>query len=113
VHNREQARYQVWFPVQLQQSGQRANVVMAHNSSTAGMLVAINSAIDVGATVQLSFRLPPSPVEHRMTGRVLRIEPNVEDPEGLWPQRIAIAFDAIEPQLAPYLQATATRLGQT
>lgn len=116
VQNREQARYQVWFPVQLE-SGKHAHaiqIVMAHNSSVGGMLVAVNhNAIDVGEAVVLSFQLPTSPVEHRLHGHVLRIEPNDCDPEGPWPQRIAIAFDQPYPQLAPYLQAAATRQGQT
>jgi F0F1-type ATP synthase alpha subunit len=116
VQNRGQARYQLWFPVQLVAGGQEhegGHVAMVHNSSTSGMLLAVNSAreaIDVGATVELSFQLPESSVHHRLTGRVTRIEPNSCDPEGAWPARIAVAFDEVSPQLAPYLEAAATQL---
>jgi len=109
VQNRGQARYQLWFPVQVV-AGERGHVAMVHNSSTSGMLLAINSSIDIGETVELSFQLPSSPVEHRLTGRVTRIEPNSCDPEGAWPERIAVAFDEVSPQLAPYLEAAATQL---
>ena len=116
MQNRGQARYQFWFPVQLVVRGrgdERGHVAMVHNSSASGMLLAVNSALDaiiIGETVELSFQLPESPVQHRLTGRVARIEPNSCDPEGAWPERIAVAFDEVSPQLAPYLEAAATQL---
>lgn len=83
---------------------------MTHNTSASGMLVAVASQLTVGEPVVLHFRLPPNGVEHRLTGRVLRIEPNAQDPEGTWPFRAAIAFDEVAEQLQPLLEEAAARL---
>ena len=75
------------------------------------MLAAVSSALRIGAHVELRFTLPNSSQEHRLAGRVLRLEENSEDPEGVWPQRVAIAFDAVSPELEPYLDEAAARFG--
>jgi ABC-type histidine transport system ATPase subunit len=107
---RERERFRVWFPVQIL-AGKQARIAMAHNSSGAGMLAAVSSAIAVGDPVVLRFQLPNSEREHELSGRVLRLEENTEDPQGAWPQRVAIAFDAVSPELEPYLNDAAQRFG--
>lgn len=107
---RERERFRVWFPVQIV-AGQHARIAMAHNSSGSGMLAAVSSALKVGEHVVLRFQLPNSAQPHELSGRVLRLEPNAEDPQGAWPQRVAIAFDAVSPELEPYLNDAAQRFG--
>ena len=84
---------------------------MAHNSSGGGMLAAVSSALNVGEHVVLRFQLPNSETEHELSGRVLRLEENSEDPQGAWPKRVAIAFDAVTPELEPFLNDAAHRFG--
>jgi PilZ domain len=109
VQRRSHVRFQIWFPVQLDGIAQ-AKIAMTHNTSASGMLVAVASQLTVGEPVELHFRMPPSGAEHRLTGRVLRIEPNKEDPQGAWPFRAAIAFDEVAEQLQPLLEEAAARL---
>jgi hypothetical protein len=109
VQRRGHLRYQIWFPVQLDGNAQ-PKIAMTHNTSASGMLVAIASQLAVGEPVVLHFRLPPNGAEYRLNGRVLRIEPNAEDPQGSWPFRAAIEFDEVAEQLQPLLEEAAARL---
>lgn len=109
MQRRGHVRFQIWFPVQLD-GGAQPKIAMTHNTSASGMLVAVASQLTVGEPVVLVFRLPPNGVEHRLTGRVLRIEPNAQYPEGTWPFRAAIAFDEVAEQLQPLLEEAAARL---
>lgn len=110
VQRRDHVRYQIWFPVQLGSDSQ-TKIAMTHNTSAGGMLVALASQLSVGELVVVTFRLPPGEIEHRLTGRVMRLEPNLRDPEGAWPYRAAIAFDEVSPQLQPCLEEAAARFG--
>jgi hypothetical protein len=109
VQRRGHVRYQIWFPVQLDGVSQ-PKIAMTHNTSASGMLVAIASQLAVGEPVVLQFHLPPDGTEHRLSGRVMRIEPNAQDPEGTWPFRAAIVFDEVAEQLQPLLEEAAARL---
>lgn len=100
----------MWFPVQIL-AGDEARIAMAHNSSGAGMLAVVSSALSVGEHVVLRFQVPNSHTEHELKGRVLRLEDNSEDPQGAWPKRVAIAFDAVSPELEPFLNEAAHRFG--
>lgn len=81
-----------------------------HNISAGGMLIAVSMQLDEGAEVSLSFRVPPDDVEHTLVGKVVRIEDNAADPEGMWPYRVAVAFDNVEPSLVPALEKAARAL---
>ena len=56
------------------------------------VLMLTASTLDPGASVEVALKLPDEPVPRRVTGRVVRIEQNQEDPHGLWPHRMAIEF---------------------
>ena len=75
------------------------------------MLAAVSSSFAVGDPVVLRFQVPNSAREHELHGHVLRLEQNTEDPQGAWPQRVAIAFDAVSPELEPYLTDAVQRFG--
>ena len=51
-------------------------------------------AIAVGTRVTVTFDVPGEPPHERTAaGRVVRAGPNVDDPDGLWPFRVAVALD--------------------
>jgi hypothetical protein len=82
------------------------------NISAGGMLVAVSAKLEADAPVSLCFRVPPDSGEERvLAGRVVRIETNEQDPEGIWPYRVAVAFDEVDEDLIPYLEETARHLG--
>lgn len=103
-------RYRLWFPVQLE-SNDGLRMAMTHNIGLGGMLMVFGAGLEVGDSVKVSFRLPPGDREQVQQGRVLRVEPNAEDPEGAWPLRVAVVFDEVDPELAPFLQRAAERFG--
>ncbi len=90
---REHVRFQVWIPVRLD-SDQLAEVVaVSHDASVGGLLLSTAEKLEVGLTLAVTFRVPPdSPVERTVAAKVVRIETNKDDPDGLWPFRVAIAF---------------------
>jgi len=56
-------------------------------------------------TPVLVFRVTPADTEeHRVRGEIVRVEENEEDPHGLWPMRVAVAFESDLPQLKDILQ---------
>jgi hypothetical protein len=103
VERRSADRYRVWLPVAI--PALREGLAVTHDASKRGMLVVTASTLDVGAPVRLSFKMPPDdPNEHELTGRVVRVEPNSADPDGLWPHRLAVEFDHPVPELESLLQ---------
>ncbi|MCA9593248.1 MAG: PilZ domain-containing protein [Myxococcales bacterium] len=94
---RTNERYQVWLPVKV--DSLREGIAITHDASASGALVMTASTVDEGATIELAVRMPDSEVPKRITGRVVRVESNPDDPNGLWPHRMAIAFDEPVPEL--------------
>lgn len=82
---------------------------MNHNIGAGGMLMVLGTELTVGEPVRITFRLPPGDVERHLQGTVLRIEPNLEDPEGSWPMRVAVQFEEVDAALAPLLETAAAR----
>ena len=61
--------------------------------SDAGMLMLAAEALGVGARVTATLELPSEPpVTRTAEGTVVRAGRNEDDPHGLWPHRIAVAF---------------------
>lgn len=90
--DRKAQRYTVWLPVRIPEL--EAGMAVSHNVSGRGMLVVTATTLEVGANVHVVVNLPPEGVEEReLTGKVVRVEANEEDPEGLWPHRVAVEFD--------------------
>jgi hypothetical protein len=110
VQRREYERYRLWFPVQVA-AGDPPKLAMNHNIGAGGMLMALSAELTVGEPVKVTFRLPSGDAEHSLQGRILRIEPNSEDPEGGWPHRVAVVFDEVAPELVPYLIDAVARYG--
>lgn len=110
MQRREYARYRLWFPVQVEAGGQ-IKIAMNQNIGAGGMLVALCADLKVGDIVSVAFRLPTGEAERTVNARVVRIEPNSEDPDGEWPFKVGIAFDEIAPDLIPYLEDAMSRFG--
>ncbi len=88
---------------------------MAHNVGTGGMLLASPATLEPGQKVTVTFVVPPAQGQavagqHQLEARVIRVESNPEDPDGAWPNRIALEFDNHEESLAPLLIAAADRI---
>jgi hypothetical protein len=99
VDRRNAARHVAWFPVRVHADG-RSGVALAHNVSQAGILVAARKLIEVGSAVKLSLHVDPERQQPReLEGRIVRMVRNSADPEGLWPYKLAIAFEDPDPEL--------------
>jgi hypothetical protein len=97
-------RYEVWLPVRV-----GGGMAVSHNVSGAGMLMVSASMLDVGAAVNVVVSLPPDGAdEKRLTGRVVRVERNADDPDGLYPHRLAVEFDDPVPDLEQALAELST-----
>ncbi|MBK9000848.1 MAG: PilZ domain-containing protein [Myxococcales bacterium] len=105
MSRRENERYQVWIPVKV--DALREGIAVTHDASSRGVLMLTASTLDPGASVEVALKLPDEPVPRRVTGRVVRIEQNEEDPHGLWPHRMAIEFDEVVPELEWVVGASA------
>lgn len=81
-----------------------------HNMGPGGMLVASSAELTPGTEVTCSFVVPASSAQQQIKGKVIRVEKNADDPDGIWPYRIALAFDEVAPDLAPLLEKAAARI---
>jgi hypothetical protein len=98
-------RQRGWFAVRVANNGEDATTV-AQNVSEGGVLVVSRRAMSVGDTVMLSMHVDPANEPPWMLGgRVIRSMDNVADPGGLWPHKVAIAFDAPVPALVNSVMA--------
>lgn len=110
MQRRTHGRYRIWFPVQVA-SGPVDGLAFNQNISAGGMLVAVSARLEVDAEVVVRFQVPPdSEHEHVVEGRILRIEQNADDPEGIWPYRVAVAFESVDEALIPFLERAAEHL---
>lgn len=106
---RKGRRFDVWFPMRFEAGELGAKLAVSHNVSRSGMLVATAQALEHGAPVKARFQVPPDDTEHELTGRVVRWEDNARDPDGLWPYRVAVAFEQVHPELEPLLEKSLER----
>jgi hypothetical protein len=89
---RRSPRYTLWLPVRVEELAE--GMAVGHDASDRGMLMVTASRLDIGAPVTLRIRIPPDGESERtVVGHVVRVEENAEDPEGLWPHRMAVEFD--------------------
>jgi len=108
---RRYGRFEIWFPVRVT-GGDVDGMAVNRNVSASGMLVALSARLEVGAVVEVRFAVPTaSTAERTLRGKVVRVEPNQEDPDGMFPQRMALAFDDPDPDLVPVLEHAAKVLG--
>lgn len=89
---RRAPRYTVWLPVRIEELDE--GLAVSHNASGRGMLLVTATTLAVGSQVSIVVQLPPEgTAEKKVTGHVVRVEQNRDDPEGIWPHRVAVEFD--------------------
>ncbi len=108
---RRHERIEIWFPVRMAVGNASEALGVAHDASKAAIRVSAARQLTPGERVKVTFTIVGvQDVEHVIEGTILRMEPNSDDPEGLWPFRITICFDEPIPELEPLLQHGAERL---
>ncbi|MEM9071483.1 MAG: PilZ domain-containing protein [Myxococcota bacterium] len=101
---RRAVRFGIWFPMQLTNEG---DVVLAvsRDVSEVGVMLVSAASMDVGSSVEVTMALPNDDEgERTVKGRVVRVEPNDEDQEGVWRHRVAVEFDERIDELEPFLE---------
>ena len=94
MERREHARTRIWIPIEVTAPGVPPFYGVSRDLSRSGVL--LSSAQGLGADTPISVKLTipaDKPLDRTVTGRVVRSGPNEDDPDGLWPIRIAIVFD--------------------
>jgi hypothetical protein len=102
MERREHKRRRFWLPVEVE--GVAGGVAVSHDASDNGLLLVCSSTLDVGTKVRLTLRIPPGgPVAVPVEAKIVRVSRNEEDPDGLWPYKMAVCFDHPVPDLEAYL----------
>lgn len=97
--NRRSRRVKTWFPVRMRTAGTR-NTAVAQDVSEQGILIAARKRLELGSIVHVSLHLDADCKTPRLIhGKVVRQEPNRNDPGGLWPYKVAIEFSEPDPSL--------------
>ena len=96
---RSTSRHVAWFSVRVDADG-RSGIGLTHNVSQEGILLATHKLIEVGSPVKLTLHVDPDRQAPReLDGRIVRMVRNSADPQGLWPYKLAIAFEDPDPEL--------------
>ncbi len=83
------------------------NTAVAQDVSERGMLLATRKRLELGSSVHVCLHIDPEAGTPRLVqGRVVRQEPNRNDPGGLWPYKLAIEFDTPDPELVSTIEAS-------
>jgi len=102
---RNTKRHEVWFPMHIVSEGRERQIAVSHDASAKGLLVATPNAIEVGAPVEITLRLPGRDGgEINVEGVIVRVEPNYNDPDGPLGCHCAIQFDDEIPELKAALE---------
>jgi hypothetical protein len=100
---RRSPRFDFWLPVEVDELP--AKLAVCHNASVNGLLLVTGSRLEPDSSVTIHIRFPPeAPEELVLAGRVARVEINHDDPEGLWPHRLAIELARPAPEIEPLLR---------
>jgi hypothetical protein len=99
---RRTSRFVVWLPVRVEELAE--GMAVTHNASDRGVLLVSASTLALGAAVTIRFQIPNEAAEQRTVhGRVVRVEPNRDDPDGVWRHQLAVEFDETVPELEAML----------
>lgn len=107
---REKQRFTVWFPMKVH-ADEEEGVAVSRNVSEKGILMAAARNLEVGKPITVTFRLSAVDAgERTVVGRIVRCEPNSDDPDGLWPYRVAVQFEEKVDDLENTLRKLANKL---
>ncbi|MBI4699631.1 MAG: PilZ domain-containing protein [Deltaproteobacteria bacterium] len=108
---RRYQRFRLWLPARLEGEGGQTRLAVGHDMSQKGSLLVTSGQLEVGAPVTLHVSIPPEGGQERpIHARIVRVEPNTKDPEGLWPYRVAVEFVDAAPELEDLLREQAANL---
>lgn len=101
---RAKKRYVLWIPIQVESGPEVQMLAVSRNISLSGVLVIAGAKLGVGETVTLKLQVPNAE-ERSVSGEIVRVETNEEDPEGLWRYRLAVRFAEEVPELEEAFEA--------
>jgi PilZ domain len=102
MERREHKRRRFWLPLEVE--GIDGGMAVSHDASDNGLLLVCQSTLPVGARVRITLRIPPGgPVAVPVSATVVRISQNDDDPDGIWPYKMAVCFDEPVPHFEEYL----------
>lgn len=91
-------RHTAWFPVRLDAQELGECIGVTKNVSLQGVLLCSANKFVVGAPVTVELHLEPGKEAPRsVQGTIVRLTPNEDDPNGLWPYKMAVEFDDPDP----------------
>lgn len=100
IDRRQEDRQVAWFPIRLDAEDLGNGLAIAKDVSATGIGLASTFRYAVGAPVSLTLHLDPESGEAReVTGTIVRLMDNAEDPDGMWPYKMGIEFDDPDPEL--------------
>ena len=89
---RRAPRFALWFPMQMDTSG---DVIMgiSRDLSEVGVKMVAAAEPEVGAKVTMTIAIPGDEAgEREVAGTIVRVQPNDADQEGLWRHEVAVEF---------------------
>ena len=96
---RSEERICVWFPMRVKTDGEEG-LAISFDATERGILIGSAIRVEEGDVLSVTFRVPnPDGEERSVSGRVIRVMPNEDDPGGMWPRRVAIEFEQPVPDL--------------
>ena len=91
-------------------TGEEHGLAISYDVSAKGLLLASPATLEVGDAIDVTFAVPGSEDEERsIKGTVVRVSKNEADPDGMWPNRLAVEFEEPIEDLGDVLKATSTR----
>jgi hypothetical protein len=105
-------RYVLWLPVQVEAGTETRMLAVSRNISWSGALMIAGANLSVGERVSLTLQMPGVAEDRQLTGEIVRVEPNEEDPDGLWRFRLAVRFDEPVEDLEPAFEKLESKAGK-
>jgi len=103
---REHARHEIWFPIEVEVEDGKA-IAVSYDVSTGGLLMAAPGRVEVGSEVTVTFRVSQHAPDKKVKGHVIRVEKNSPSVDARWRYRLAVAFDAQQPEIEALLAESA------
>lgn len=105
TERRASERYAVWVPVQFGLGERPPELAVSYDISDSGIRISVAKPLEVGSEITVTFKMmPDDTVERTARGRIVRVDRNTDDPYGLWPYRMAVAFEHPLPELESALK---------
>jgi hypothetical protein len=95
TNRRASERSSLWLPVKV--DALQEGMAVTHDASSHGVLMVAASTVEVGAKIKITLTPPGEAETHCVEGRVVRVDRNEKDPNGIWPYQIAVEFEAPTP----------------